>query len=132
MFTEIDAILADDTLDDESSVESKCERIERLIKGADWSEVLGCILALLTDAGRRRRDHEVAAEVLWSALLDRREMPADRVIALLYSRFDLRGDAEDNLVWSIASKLKGVSYLSEYQPLQDPGVLAELASIKAG
>jgi hypothetical protein len=89
------------------------------------------ILALLADAGRRRRDHEVAAEVLWGAALYGWEVPADRVIALLCDRFDPRGDAGDNLVWSIASKLKGVDYLSDYDPLQDPGVRAELAAIRA-
>jgi hypothetical protein len=129
---DINAVLADDALDDDSSDDSKCERIERLIGVVGWAAVRDNILAILADAGRRRRDHEVAAEVLWGAVLDGREMPADRVIALLYNRFDPRGDTEDNLVWSIASKLKGLDYLSEYQPLQDPGVQAELAAIRAG
>src|SRR5687768_1253036 len=101
VLAEIDAIMVDDALDDESSDDSKCERIERLIGSIDWATVRDSILALLADAGRRRRDHEVAAEVLWGAVLDGREMPADRVIALLYNRCDPLGDAEDNLVWSI-------------------------------
>src|SRR5687767_8930611 len=105
---DINAVLADDALDDESSDDSKCERIERLIGVVGWAAVRDSILGILADAGRRRRDHEVAAEVLWGAVLDVREMPADRVIALLYNRFDPRGDTEDNLVWSIASKLKGL------------------------
>lgn len=129
---DIEAILADDALDDESSDDSKCGRIEQLIGDVGWPTVRDSILALLADAARRQRDHEVAAEVLWSAVLDGREMPADRVIALLYNRFDPCGNAEDNLVWSITSKLRGVDYLSEYKPLQDPGVQAELAAIRAG
>jgi hypothetical protein len=32
----------------------------------------------------------------------------------------------DNLVWSIISKLKGVGYQSDYDPLQDPDVLREM------
>ena len=132
VLADMDAILADDVLDDESSEGSKCEEIERLIGRVDWSTVRDSILSVLADSGRRRRDHEVAAEVLWGAVLDGREMPADRVIALLYNRFDPRGEAEDNLVWSITSKLKRVDYLSDYEPLQDPGVKAELAAIRAG
>jgi hypothetical protein len=57
-------------------------------------------------------------------------MPIDRVIALLYFRFDPRGDAEDNLVWSITSKLKGVDYLSDYNPLTDAGVCAEMERLR--
>lgn len=129
---DIDAVLADDTLDHASSDDSKCERIERLIGVIGWAAVRDNILAILADAGRRRRDHEVAAEVIWGAALDGREMSADRVIALLCNRFDPDGDSEDNLVWSIVSKLKGLDYLSEYQPLQDPGVQAELAAIRVG
>jgi hypothetical protein len=128
---EIEAILADDWLDAEFAEDSKCERIEQLIDSAGWTAVLADILAILADGKRRRRDHEVAAEVLWGAVLDDREMPADRVVALLYNRFDPRGDAEDNLVWSMTSKLKGLDYLSAYDPLQDPNVQAELAAIRA-
>ncbi|MEX2213803.1 MAG: hypothetical protein WD768_06735 [Phycisphaeraceae bacterium] len=134
VLADINAILADDVLDDESSEGSKCEQIERLIKGVGWPKIRDSILALLADSERRRRDYEVAAEVLWGAVLDGREMPADRVIALLYNRFRFEspGDVEENLVWSITSKLKRVGYLSEYEPLQDAGVKAELAAIRAG
>jgi hypothetical protein len=127
----IEAILADDALDDEECDESKCERIERLIAAAGWAEVRDSMLEVLA-ANRRPRDYQVATEVLWGAVLDNRELPADRVVALLYYRFDPRGDCEDSLVWSITSKLKGVNYLSEYRPLQDPGVQAELAALRAG
>jgi hypothetical protein len=132
VLTDIKEILSTDALDDESCDDSKCEAIERLIETAGWSAVRDSILALLGDAARPRRDHEVAAEVLWGAVLDRRELPADRVIALLHHRFDPCGDSEDNLVWSITSKLKGLDYLSDYQPLQDPAVQAELVAIRAG
>jgi hypothetical protein len=68
--------------------------------------------------------------VFWGAALDRRELPADELIAWLYHRFDPDGRAEDNEVWSIASKLRGVAYLSEYYPLQDPGVVRHLEAIR--
>jgi hypothetical protein len=68
--------------------------------------------------------------VFWGAVLDWREVPADELIAWLYHRFDPEGRAEDNDVWSIASKLKGVGYLSDYKPLRDPGVLRHLNAIR--
>jgi hypothetical protein len=40
--------------------------------------------------------------------------------------------AENNLVWSIAAKLKGEAYLSEYQPREDPGVARHLRRLAAG
>jgi hypothetical protein len=57
-------------------------------------------------------------------------LPANELIAWLYHRFDPDGQTEDNEVWSITSKLKGVGYLSEYQPLCDPGVLRYLRTIR--
>jgi hypothetical protein len=45
-------------------------------------------------------------------------------------RFDPRGDAEDNLAWSITSKLKGVGYLADYLALDDPGVQAEIPAFE--
>ena len=66
----------------------------------------------------------------WGAVLDKRDLAADELIALLYHRFDPDGLAEDNEVWSIASKLKGVGYLSKFEPLRDPAVAEELQRIR--
>lgn len=125
----IEAILADDSIDDESCEDSKCERIELLIDHTGWDTIRDAILQVLTEK-RRIRDYEVAAEVLWGAVLDGRELPSNRVIGLLYYRFDPLGKSENNLVWSITSKLKGVDYLSDYNPLQDPKIQAELEFLR--
>lgn len=128
---QVEAILADDRLEDEATDDSKCERIEGLIPEAGWEAVLTSVLGILS-AERRVADYRVAAEVLWGAVLDRRDVPADRVIALLYHRLDPGGDDEDDLVWSITSRLKGVGYLSEYEPLRDPAVARELEALREG
>jgi hypothetical protein len=52
-----------------------------------------------------------------------------RVIAHLYFRYC--GPGEDNLAWSITSRLKGVGYLSDYDPLCDPYVVRELKKLPA-
>jgi hypothetical protein len=126
----IEAILASDCPDGVAE-DFMSERIEGLIAVVGWDAVRESLLSVLA-AERRAADYRIVATVFWGAVLDRREMPADRVIALLYHRFDPRGDNEDNLVWSIASKLKGVGYLSDYRPLDDPAVQRELAAIRAG
>jgi hypothetical protein len=74
----------------------------------------------------------VAAEVLWGAVLDRREIPADRIIALLCYRLSPPDEYEDNLVWSITSELRGIDYLSDYNPYHDPLIQRELEAIRMG
>jgi hypothetical protein len=125
----ISEILADHRLDDESSDLSKVEVIEGLIDEFGWEAIRDCMFDVLRD-DLQEAHWRTAADVFWGAVLDRRELPADELIAWLYHRFDPKGLAEDNEVWSITSKLKGVGYLSEYQPLSDPGVLHYLRMIR--
>jgi hypothetical protein len=125
----INEILADDRLDDESSDPTKAEVIEGLIDEFGWEAVRDCTLDVLRD-DRQETHWRTAVHVFWGAVLDRRGLPADELIAWLYHRFDPDGQAEDNDVWSITSKLKGVGYLSDYKPLQDPGVLHHLRAIR--
>ena len=57
-------------------------------------------------------------------------MNANKVIAHLCHRFIAAGNNEDNLAWSIVSKLKGKDYLSDYDPLRDAEVIEELNKIR--
>lgn len=125
----INEILADDRLDDESSELTKAEVIEGLIDEVGWEAVRGFMLDVLRD-DHQQAHWRTAAHVFWGAVLDRRELPGDELIAWLYYRFDPEGRTEDNEIWSITSKLKAVEYLSEYQPLRDPGVLRHLRAIR--
>jgi len=123
------AILGDDALDAEGAASSKAEEIEKLITDATWPVVEEAMLALLADS-ETPAHWRVAAEVLWGAALDRRVVSVDRVIAHLCFRYPPNVE-EDNLAWSITSKLKGVSYLSDYDPLQDAAVRQELERLRA-
>lgn len=123
----IQAILADD---DESSDSGKPEAIESLISDFGWEAVRDCMMDVLRDDCQARH-WRTAAHVFWGAVLDGRELPADELIAWLYHRFDPDGRAEDNDVWSITSELRGVGYLSDYDPLQDPRVLQHLRVIRS-
>ena len=59
-----------------------------------------------------------------------RPMPVNQVIGLLYRRLiedvPAQYELDENLVWSITRSLKGVDYLSDYEPLQDPAIIAEM------
>lgn len=124
----VDDILssADPADDDDDAV----ERIEAAIEEHGWVAIRDALMAVLEDAMRTVLQWEIAAAAIWGAVLDRRPMHADRVIALVYARLSREGELENNLAWSIAAKLRGVGYLSEYDPLADPAVLAELRSIR--
>jgi hypothetical protein len=120
----IQSILSDDTLDKGGG---DVEAIEALIKQFGWELIQVELLRCLWDEKQRNHWYSVAA-VFWGATLDNRPMPTDKVIASLYLRLDTQNctDEEENLAWSITCKLKGVDYSSEYDPLKDPDVLAEL------
>ena len=122
-------ILADDWLDDESVEITKVDEIESLIEDVGWPAVRECLLEVLRDDGQSR-NWRTAADAFWGAVLDRRDLPTDELIALLHHRFDPTGLVEDDLVWSIVSKLKGIDYLSDYEPLRDPGVIEELRKVR--
>jgi hypothetical protein len=123
----INEILGDDPLDEGSSI--KVEVIEGLIDEFGWETVRDCMLDILRD-DHQEANWRTAAHFFWGAVLDERELPADELIAWLYYRFDPIGETEDNEVWSITSKLKGVGYLSEYHPLRDPAVLHYIKAIR--
>jgi hypothetical protein len=123
----VDEILADDRLDPTAG--GKTDAIEALIPEFGWETVRECMMDLLRDDAKSDQWNE-AMHVFWGAVLDNRPLPMDELIAWLYYRFDPHGDDEDNEVWSITSKLKGVSYFSKYQPLRDPGVMQYLHSIR--
>jgi len=128
---EIDRVLVDDSLDDDSREEGKCELIEALIPEHGWEDVQQAMIAVLEDENRRQADYMTAAQLFWGAALDRRSLQVSKVIALLYHRLQPDpGSDESNLAWSIVCKLKGVDYLSEYNPLDDPEVEAEMRRIR--
>jgi hypothetical protein len=125
----VNDILADDRLNDESSDPTRAEAIEGLIPEFGWPAVQDCMFEILRDDNQQAH-WRAAAHVFWGAILDRRKLPADELIAWLYHRFNPPGQPEDDDIWGITSKLKGVGYLSDYKPLQDPGVLRYLRAIR--
>jgi hypothetical protein len=128
----IRAILSDPQFDDPACDLTRDEVIWDLVAEHGWDGVRDEMLSLLRDdAGPPH--WRVATIVIWRGV--DLPMPAVQVIALLHHR--LLADAspehalDENLVWSIVSNLKGVDYLSDYDPARDPEVQAELARLSA-
>jgi hypothetical protein len=106
------------------------DRIEALVTRDNWPAVCAVLLELLEQA-RPSNDYRAIAEVFWAAVLDQYEISAaDAVIGLVTIRLAKLGEMESNLAWSITSKLRRLGYLSDYEPLEDPRVQAELRKRK--
>src|SRR5688572_9806863 len=97
----INAILVDERLDDECSEPTKAEATEALIGEFGWDVVCEAMFDVLRD-NQAMAHWRTALHVFWGAILDRRSLPVDELIAWLYFRFDPDGQHEDNDVWSIA------------------------------
>jgi len=120
--------LQDDRLDSDESEETKCDHIESLIHVYGWENAQEILLNMLSDKERRTDDYQVIAEVIWGAILDNRTiLEKDKWIALLHERLPKDKDSpESNLAWSIICKIKGINYLSEYDPMNDGKVVKYL------
>ena len=123
----ISAILADIPLDDDLDPRdsSRGEELAKLVHAHGWQALELEMLDVLLNSSNL--DHwNVAAGFFWGTVLDQRPDPADRKIAHLCYRFP----PSDNLVWSIIVKLKELPYDSDYDPLRDPAVAAELRAVE--
>jgi hypothetical protein len=119
-------------LRDEGTEYDIVDAVTELAQDVGWSAVDSAMLGVLRDTSQASRWYDVVA-CLFGTDCHKRQLPCDitYLIALLYDCLQLRpdlGTAEvdhdsvDNLVWSIVHKLKGVGYLSEYDPRTDPDV----------
>lgn len=129
---QLTGILTNNALDDEDSDLSKAEAIELLIEEVGWEEICRPLFNVLEDDTQSSNWRSIA-EVIWGAVLDGQSLPENKVIALLFYRFDPKTSSEEdsNLMWSITTKLKKVDYLSDYEPLQDPAVIDELEQLQS-
>lgn len=125
-------ILSDARFDDEVCGDTRSDAIWALVTSdVAWETVRDGMIAVLADDGAAK--HWVTATVvLWFGVA--RPMPRARVIALLHHRLMAESPPrlalDENLVWSITSNLKGVGYLSDYEPLNDPEVQDELKRLR--
>lgn len=121
MQAQIKAILDVDESDDDC--ESRCEQIEALISETTWPVIQDTLIGILSDDQESYENWHACLQVFWGAVLDQRPVEGKRVIALAYHRLNTDLDEDENFAWSLVCKIKGVDYLSRYDPLDDPEIV---------
>lgn len=111
------------------------EAIYLLSDQSGWQRLYDVLVEILRD-DNKRENWETAQIVLFYAARDHKHetrqcpMPADFTIALLYHRFP-DGIDDGDRIWAIVCDLKHIKHWSDYDPMEDAGVLAELESIRS-
>lgn len=107
--------------------------IHTLAAEFDWKHVTSGLIRILEQESLQRHWYDAAAAIFWLQGDGHLKLQCEPsyLIALLYDCLQrgrsLGGREEEgeceNLVWSIVHVLKGVGYLSEYDPRKDPEVV---------
>ena len=110
-----------------------------LAEQVGWNNLFKELLFVLSRPSRKPFWHQAASVIYW-AISDKKPLPFpyEECAARLYRCLELHpglgqsalADGE-NLVWSIVSKLKGVSYESSWNPLAEPEIERRLALLRA-
>ena len=127
------ALLVDPRFHDETVDDDLTDAVTSLATDVEWQPVLDAMLDVLRDPSLVRHWYDVVA-CLFGCDCHTLPLPCEPsyLTALLYDCLRLKPDLgvdgrdlddTDNLVWSIVHKLKGVSYMSDYNPKTDPDVL---------
>lgn len=108
------------------------EEIERLAKDFGWESILLEVYSLLTDIESKENWYDSACIIWWTAT-DGIQNPFNNteVVARLYwclSKMDGLGFGEmgNNLVWSATIELMEISYMSDWQPLEQPEIMNKI------
>ena len=127
------ALLSDSRFQDESVDDDLDDAVTTLATEVGWQPVLEAMLDILRDNSMVSHWYDVVA-CLFRCDCHKLPLPCERsyLTALLYDCLRIKPDlgidgldhdAADNLAWSIVHYLKGVSYMSDYNPKTDPDVL---------
>ncbi len=107
------------------------EKLGHLAGSVGWEPLLANAFALLNNPAQKGFWHAAILVIYWS-LSSQPTLPCtlDECIARLYVCLEqspeLAEHDGENLVWSIVHHLKGVSYLSDWDPYKDPVVLKHM------
>lgn len=112
--------------------------VTKFAETVGWSNVLKEAFGILSRESQKPF-WQYAAGIIYWAVSDQIPLPfpieetAARLYRCLeqYPGFGNTGLADgENLVWSIVSKLKGVSYESSWDPLEDPAIKEKLIALR--
>lgn len=115
-------ILAKDIENEDFDLDNETQHI---VQQVGWERVLEESYHILSTDKYKHLWYE-ATSIFWFAVLDKAHIsiPTNQIIARLYwclDKYDDLGNTEYgyNLVWSIATKLKGISYNSDWEVSKD-------------
>lgn len=113
------------------------EAVGEWAQRSGWSEPLAEAMAILAQSQLRAFWHQAMCVVFWAQPAGKSEavrlppgVEAMDCVARLYLCLEREPSLDDNLVWSIAHTLKGVGYLSDWDPLQDRDVTLRMAQMR--
>lgn len=118
-----------DLVSDIKSLPSDHEDEEEIVFSKyNWEDIQAALISILLDDHCVKADYEKAVEIVWNAALADKDIQTDLIVGLLYYRLgDSNDPYENNLIWSITSKLKNLDYAnSEYSPYRDESILKNL------
>ena len=102
--------------------------MNRILSLGEWKDVRNGLLNILYD-----NDQSLWNEtILYIYYFQNKGYKYEdaKTIALLYNCLTLSDELDENLIWTITKDIKSVSYLSDYEPFNDPAVLEEIEKIK--
>lgn len=109
------------------------EAVDELVSHIGWAFVQAEAMQILASSELLRFWHQAMCVVFWSSSSEVRIPPcgdAMDCVARLYLCLERDRRLDENLVWSIAHQLKGVSYLSAWNPLLDREVVMRMAAMR--
>ena len=97
------------------------EEMQRRASNRGWEPLLVEAFALLSSRAQEGYWNEATLVIYWS-LSAQPTLPCTReeCIARLYVCLEQSPELDENLVWSVAKELKGVPYVSDWDPYKDP------------
>ena len=103
---------------------------------AGWTQIIAECLSILSDKSKMERWEAAIRIIFWGTSRSRvYPVPSKAIVARLYWCLEIiegniKSEIDENLVWSIATALEGVNYLSEWDPQRDPEVLVFLEEMR--
>jgi hypothetical protein len=102
--------------------------MDRMLSLGKWEEVRNGLLNILYD-----NDQSLWNETIRYIYFFQNRgytYEAAKTIAILNNCLSLSEELDENLIWTITINIKSISYLSDYEPYQDPEVLNEMSKIE--
>lgn len=106
------------------------DAVESRSQTEGWTQVITECLSILSNRTKMELWEAAVRIIFWATSRSPvYPVPPLAIVARLYWCLENINDeivnaVDDNLIWTIAKDLKGVQYLSEWDPQRDPEVLA--------